>query len=117
MTITETRSVFKSKFFQITSFFLGPVLFSIGIFVTVLYLKIIFMVTGAGLVIGLYLSRSIKSKLPDDICAVCSGTGSVKIKASMMSEHSVKNCHSYRVSTQTCGMCEGTGLKSKEKND
>ena len=114
MTITQPKSVFRSKFFQVTSFILGPILISIGIFVVGIYLKIIFMVSGIGLIIGLYFSRRLNNKLPEDICNVCNGTGTIKIKSSMMSEHSVKNCHSYRVGTKTCGMCEGTGLKKNE---
>jgi len=114
LTTSESRSFFKSKAFQISSFILGPILFSVGIFIQGLQWKILFMVLGFGLVVGLYFSRRLKSKLPEELCKVCHGTGSVKVKASMMSEHSVKNCHSYRVSTTTCGMCEGTGLRKEE---
>ena len=116
MTVTESKSIFRSKFFQFTCFFLGPILFSIGIFISGLLWKILFMVAGFGFVVGLYFSRKEYTKLPDDVCQVCHGSGSIKIKASMMSEHSVKNCHSYRVGTKICGMCEGTGLKKDVKD-
>jgi predicted membrane protein len=115
MTATESKSFFRSKFFQIASFIFGPILFSIGISIPTVYLKVIFMVLGFALVVSLYFSRKDYSKLSNEECKVCNGTGSVKIKASMMSEHSIKNCHSYRVGTKTCGMCEGTGFKKKKE--
>lgn len=111
----ESKSIFHSKYFQFTCFILGPILFSIGIFISGVLWKILLMVAGFGLIVGLYFSRKQYSKLTEGVCQVCQGTGSMKIKSSMMSEHSVKNCQSYRVGTQTCGMCEGTGLRKDEK--
>ncbi len=117
VTVTETDSFFKGKFFQITSFILGPILISAGIFVLGTVWKIILITSGIGLLFGLYFSRKSFTKMSNDICDVCTGTGSVRLQSSMMSEHTVKNCLSYRATTKTCGMCEGTGLKSKDDSE
>ena len=116
MTVLESKSFFHTRFFKILSFILSPILISIGIFISGLLWKILFISLGFILITSLYLSTRYKSKLPKNVCPVCFGTGSVKINSCMISEHAVKNCLSYNIETHTCGMCEGTGKKNPEQS-
>ncbi|MCE7743269.1 MAG: hypothetical protein GOP50_12535 [Candidatus Heimdallarchaeota archaeon] len=114
MIALETKSYFMRKIFPVVSFVLGPIFVSIGIFIPNILWKVIFILLGSSLVIGLYLSRKINSGVSKDVCSLCHGTGSVKLQSTLMAEHSVKSCLSYRAGIKTCGMCEGTGLKTVE---
>ena len=113
MTATETKSFFISKFLPIVGFILGPILISVGIFVQGIGWKILLIVLGSIFLFSLYFLRRPKLKTGEKICPVCNGTGSVKIQTNSLSEHSVKSCLSYRATTKTCGMCEGTGFENK----
>jgi hypothetical protein len=96
-------------------FFLGPILISVGIFIQVLVWKILLIVIGSILLLNLYFIRKPNSKPSKNTCSVCNGSGS--IKQSAFSEHSVKNCQSYRTVAKICGMCNGTGLVAPEKSE
>ena len=110
------QSKFFMKIFPIFSFFFGPILISIGIFIPNIIWKIIFIVAGSSLIIGLYLSRRINSMSSHDLCPACNGSGSIKDQSNQLSEHSVKNCLSYRGATRTCGLCEGTGKRKMKES-
>jgi len=117
LTITESRSYFIKKVFPVLSFFIGPILISVGIFIPGVLWKVLLIVLGSGLLLSLYFSRRPSLKISDNVCPVCNGAGSVKIQGNSFTEHSVKNCMSYRVTTKTCGMCEGTGIENLESSD
>ena len=117
MTTAESKSYFIRKVFPVFSFILGPILISVGIFIPGVLWKVLLIVLGSGLLLSLYFSRRPSLKISDNICPICNGTGSVKIQTNSFTEHSVKNCMSYRVTTKTCGMCEGTGIENSESLD
>ena len=115
MTVNETKSFILTKLLPITAFILGPILISVGIFIEGIIWKILLIVLGSIFLFGLYFLRKSNLKTPEKICPVCNGTGSVKIQTTSLSDHSVKSCLSYRNTTKTCGMCEGTGLKNQKE--
>lgn len=111
------QSYFRKRIFPIFSFVFGPILISVGIFVPNILWKIIFIVAGSSLVISLYLSRRINPLSSQELCPACHGSGSVKNQSDQLSEHFVKSCLSYKATTRTCGMCEGTGKKKQQLSD
>ncbi len=111
---TANKSNFRKRFFPIFSFVFGPILVSVGIFIPNILWKIIFIVAGSSLVISLYLSRRINPISSQELCPACHGSGSVKNQSDQLSEHFVKSCLSYKATTRTCGMCEGTGKRKQE---
>ncbi|MHA1346586.1 MAG: hypothetical protein ACTSO3_09345 [Candidatus Heimdallarchaeaceae archaeon] len=70
-----TQSYFRKRLLPIFSFVVGPVLFSVGIFIPNIWWKIVFIVLGSSLVISFYLSRRINSGPSQDLCPVCNGAG------------------------------------------
>lgn len=117
MSSTTSQSTFRKRILPIFSFVFGPILISVGIFVPNILWKIIFIVAGSSLVISLYLSRRINPLSSQELCPVCHGSGSVKNQSDQLSEHFVKSCLSYKATTRTCGMCEGTGKKKQQLSD
>lgn len=111
------QSYFRKRIFPIFSFVFGPILISVGIFVPNILWKIIFIVLGSSLIISLYLSRRATAAAPHELCPACHGAGSVKNQTDQLSEHFVKSCLSYKVITQTCGMCDGTGKMKQQSPD
>ena len=79
LTATESKSYFIKKVFPVLSFFLGPILISVGIFIPGVLWKVLLIVLGSGLLLSLYFSRRPSLKISDNICPVCNGAGSVKI--------------------------------------
>ena len=115
MTVTESKSFFFKKALPIIGFFLGPILISVGIFIQGTLWKVLLIVLGSVLLLNLYFLRKPNSRPSKNTCSVCNGSGSIKQTA--FSEHSVKNCQSYRATTRICGMCKGTGLELTETSD
>ena len=117
LTATETKTFLLTKLLPITGFIIGPILISVGIFIQGFVWKVLLIVLGSIFLFSLYFLRKSNLKTPEKICPVCNGTGSVKIQTTSLSEHSVKSCLSYRNTTKTCGMCEGTGLKNQDDSE
>ncbi|MHA1551692.1 MAG: hypothetical protein ACTSQC_07085 [Candidatus Heimdallarchaeaceae archaeon] len=114
---TTNKSNFRNRILPIFSFVFGPILISVGIFVPNILWKIIFIVVGSGLIVSFYLSRRVNSASPQELCPACHGSGSVKNQSDQLSEHFVKNCLSYKATTRTCGMCEGTGKRKQRLSE
>lgn len=114
---TTNQSNVRKRILPVFSFVVGPVLISVGIFVPNILWKIIFIVVGSSLIISLYLSRRINPSSPQELCPACHGSGSVKNQSDQLSEHFVKSCLSYKATTRTCGMCEGTGKRKQQLSE